>query len=171
MPQGSVLGPPLFILYINDLSECCNLTPNLFVDDAAFLASADNVKDLENTMNSEVVSIHEWMIANKLTLNYKKTKVMLFSKKKKDLRSIEIKINSHKIDMVDSFKYLGIVMDSDLNWRHHIDTLSTKLSQAAGAILKLRHLVSNKTLLTTNNKTKQLPCLNFAVFKIKWYAT
>ena len=53
--------------------------------------------------------------------------------------------------MVDSFKYLGIVMDSDLNWRHHIDTLSTKLSQAAGAILKLRHLVSNKTLVTVYN--------------------
>ena len=137
VPQGSVLGPLLFILYINDLSECSNLIPNLYADDAAFIASAKNVKALESTMNFEVSYIHEWMIANKLTLNYSKTKVMLFSKKKKDQTSLNIKINGHKIESVDSFKYLGVVMDKDLNWRHHIEAICTKLSQAAGAILKL----------------------------------
>ena len=144
VPQGSVLGPLLFILYINDLSGCSNLIPNLFADDAAFLASANDTKTLESNMNSELNNVHEWMIANKLTLNYTKTKVMLFSKKRKGQKIIEISINQNKIEKVKSFKYLGAVMDSKVNWRNHIETLCTKISQATGAILKLRKIVSKK---------------------------
>ena len=113
--------------------------------------SANNTRALEVDMNSEMTSVHEWMIANKLTLNYSKTKVMLFSKKRKGQKSIEISINNHKIEMVKSFKYLGVIIDTELNWRAHIEALCTKISQATGAFLKLRRLVSTKTITMVYN--------------------
>ena len=76
------MGPLLFILYVNDLVKCTNCSTNLYADDAAFIASADNAAVLEQKFNAEVEFISDWMRANKLTLNYTKTKIMLFSKKK-----------------------------------------------------------------------------------------
>ena len=74
VPQGSVLGPLLFILYINDIVNITSLGKSLYADDAAFLASGDTVKKLQKTINTELPKIFSWLSANKLTLNYSKTK-------------------------------------------------------------------------------------------------
>ena len=86
VPQGSVLGPLLFIIYINDIVKCCDLSAVLFADDAVFIAEGKNIKSLQKTLNQNAKTIFNWLITNKLTLNSRKTKYMIFQNKK-DLKT------------------------------------------------------------------------------------
>ena len=150
VPQGSVLGPLLFLLYINDLPNISNILQfYLFADDTNIYYEDDNLKNLEATVNKELKKLHTWLIVNRLSLNINKTNFVVFHPFNKPLRQkITLKICKKAISEKDNLKYLGILIDSTLTWKNHIDNVSSKLSKAIGLLSKIRHFVNIKILKT-----------------------
>ena len=150
VPQGSNLGPLLFLLYINDLAHVSpKLFSILFADDSNFFCSGKNIDNLIDTANEELKYIVSWLNVNKMSLNVDKTHYMIFiPKAKKITKEKDIVINGTKISEVKTTKFLGVIIDSNLTWKPHIDYVSTKISKNIGIITKARRLFDNKTLLT-----------------------
>ena len=139
VPQGSILGPLLFLIFVNDLPEATNFFIKLFADDTFLCAQNKNLKNLEKEVNNELQKVFIWLASNKLTLNIKKSKFMIFTNKKKDVHELSIKINNKPLEKCTSYKYLGIFIDDKLNWKKHIEYVCKKVSKACGALAKIRH--------------------------------
>ena len=126
VPQGSILGPLLFLIYINDLPNCLKTAPRFFADDTALLIDGKNFADVESVTNSELSRISRWMIANSLTVNPKKTLALLISPQlRNDCSSPQVTLtfNSEMINTTETARYLGIIIDSKLKFQSHISLL------------------------------------------------
>ena len=141
VPQGSNLGPLLFLIYINDLPGASSLITKMFADDTCLLFSASSLSELQQIANIELSKIANWLTSNKLTLNHTKTKFMIISKNGRNA-AINIYINRHQIEQVSVIDYLGITIDSKLCWSSQIKRIESTLSTARGIISKLRHFVN-----------------------------
>ena len=150
VPQGSVLGPLLFLIYINDLHYAIqNSKTNLFADDTCLLSSDSNLQDLETKINSDLIKLSSWLRANKISLNVMKTEVLLFRSKIKTVSyQMKLKLDDQILKFSSKVKYLGILLDEFLTWNFQFDALANKLSRANGILAKLRHFVP-ETLLKT----------------------
>ena len=156
VPQGSVLGPLLFLIYINDIYRSSNKFEfYLFADDTNLLYAHKNLKTLEMVVNAELKNIYEWLLANKLSLNTKKTNYIIFHPYQKRLDfqpKIYIFDNDSNenvlLECKDSVKYLGILIDKNLSWKQHISSITMKISKLVGLIAKIRHFVPLHTLLS-----------------------
>ena len=148
IPQGSILGPLLFLIYINDLPNASNFFVKLFADDTFLSLSGPNLKQLNTRTNIELQNIYRWLRANKLTLNIAKSKFMIITNKRDSKRNFKLKINRTPLESCSSYKYLGIYFDKDLDWKTHVNYVCTKLSKSCGIISKLRHCVDINTLKT-----------------------
>ena len=153
VPQGSTLGPLLFLLYINDLRFCLDkATSNHFADDTCIIFNNINKKPktLETILNKELKAVVEWLNANRLSLNVKKSNLLLFHSKRKniDYNSFSIKLNGKKLTPKNHVKHLGMFIDNFLSWDEHINELSKKLSRFNGIISKLRHYLPKKNLIS-----------------------
>ena len=124
VPQGSILGPLLFIIYVNDLCNVSKiLEPIMFADDANLFFSHKNIKDLFQAVNSELGKIFQWFNANKLSLNKDKTKYT-FTHKAREKDNLPLKlpalfINDKEIERVTSIKFLEVLFDEHLSWKDH----------------------------------------------------
>jgi hypothetical protein len=148
VPQGSVLGPLLFLLYINDIVKSSTLFKfNLFADDTSLFYSLDNnsKQDISHIVNQELDKISQWLGANKLSLNVKKSQLLVFSLSK-NKPNIKLTINGEVLKEVQSAKYLGILIDNKLNWEEQINAVNLKLSKGLGLLAKIRHFVPRNTL-------------------------
>ena len=121
VPQGSILGPLLFLLYINDIASVSSILFSIvFADDTTVFYSSKNFQELSDVVNNELSKIKEWLNANRLSLNIDKTHFMIFRPKGKKENCPTIHINGSSIQEVDDAKCLGIIIDNKLNWIEHI---------------------------------------------------
>ena len=148
VPQGSILGPLLFLLYINDLSFACKRTfPVLFADDSNLFLSGKNTDQVQQMINDELKDIVIWLRANKLSLNISKTHYMLLSNKKVIQPNVTIEINGQPITCVTKTKFLGVIIDNKLTWKEHISYICGKVAKGIGIISKVRKYLNKNTLL------------------------
>ena len=149
------MGPPFFLIYINDIQDSSEkLKFFLFADDTNILYADKNLRSLELIVNQEFCKLYDWLTANKLTLNIKKTNFVIFSLAQRKLTyqpKIMIFDNEQKknvaLECNEFVKYLRILIDNNLSWKYHIDHIVIKISQTIGLIPKLRHFVPKHTLL------------------------
>ena len=148
IPQGSILGPLLFLLYINDLPNASDFFVKLFADDTVLSLSCQNLKQLNKKTAVELDKIYKWLVANRLTLNVKKSKFMIITRKRVQKHNFKLKLNGTPLERCSSYKYLGLNFGEKLNWKMHVDYVCKKISKACGIISKLRHCVDTEILKT-----------------------
>ena len=152
VPQGSILGPLLYLIYVNDIVNISSVIPILFADDTNIFLTGKNIGNLMGQMNQELSKLVEWVNVNKLSLNISKTKYMIFSNRNviQD-GNLNLLINNVKLKRVNQTKFLGVIIDSKLTWKEHILHVRKKISKGAGILCKARKVLNRETLITLYN--------------------
>ena len=153
VPQGSVLGPLLFLIYVNGISQTSSLLSFLlFADDTNLFFSHKDIKILGKTVNQELCKVANWLACNKFSLNVKKTHFMIFKAKNKKMNlELNIKIGNEIIERVHNTNFLDLIIDDDLSWKHHIIKVTSKISKLCGIMVRARHNLPIRTLRTVYN--------------------
>ena len=152
IPQGSCLGPLLFIIYMNDFEKCLKKSkPNMYVDDTSISYASNEINELFNEIKGELDLVSSWMRQNKLSLNAEKSEFMLIGhpkqlNKAKDFPDLEVE--DQKLCRAQKTKYLGVIIDESMNWEEQLKTVKRKIKNGLGAMFNLKNILSQKQLAT-----------------------
>ena len=144
VPQGSILGPLFFLIYINRIESTLKSSKmTMFADDMAFYCSETSATDLQRKLNYDLQSISSWLQEHKLTLNIKKSKFMIIGSqvKLKNFQDVQLVLEQDSLENVTEFKYLGIIINQHLTWHDHVEILHSKVAQRLGVLKHMRHLL------------------------------
>ena len=152
VPQGSILGPLLFLLYVNDMSQAVTCDLLLYADDSCLTVTHKDVKYIEETLNNNLSSLCDWLVDNKLSIHLGKTESILFGTRNSLNKTnlVNIKYESQNIEQKQKVKYLGIILDDNLTGKSMVDSILTKINA------KLRFLYRKRKFL--DNDTRRLLC-------------
>ena len=139
-PQGSILGPLLFLIYVNDFPNCLKYTKcNMFADDTQIDASSNNIESIANSLNEDLANVSEWMKANKLSLNTSKTEYMIIGSHKR-LRQIQsappIILDNTQIKRVKVTKLVRLMFDETLTWDEQVILITKKVNKGLRNVLR-----------------------------------
>ncbi|KAI8512804.1 hypothetical protein Bbelb_094430 [Branchiostoma belcheri] len=162
VPQGSILGPTLFILYINDLpSRCTTCEANLFADDTSLTVAHRSINTVVDSLNTDLATVSEWLQHWKLEANRDKCKVMFLTTRPLPQRIPPVILAGTTLQIVHSHKHLGVTLTSKLTWSAHVEAMTNKARRTAGMLCALRKKVP-KTILLQLYKIIVRPVLEYA---------
>lgn len=144
VPQGSILGPLLFLVYINDLPSVIDQECILFADDITLIIKTKNHNELKTIAENNLKEVITWLKANNLTINLNKTKCIKFKTRNSVHRELDIKYEQDKIEDVSEIKFLGITIDESCNWKPHINAMVSKLDRFVYVLNRIKHVASKE---------------------------
>ena len=149
VPQGSILGPLLFLVYINDMPNASSsLLSVLYADDTTLLASDSNYRDLVRTVNEELPKIQNWCLANRLSISMDKTYAMIFTNKPNTITDNDnIFLNNESVKIKTNENFLGLILDDQLKFVKHIQFVCKKVSKTVGLLYSIKHYIPHKILI------------------------
>ena len=148
VPQGSVLGPLLFLIYINDLPNVSKVSNTvLFADDTTLSFKNANINELFKICNIEMANFSKWAVANRLSINTEKTFYCVVSNRNLNYNSYpNVLLDGQNIDRVEKLRFLGVIFDDQLKFNHHIDFISKKVSKSTGILNRIKNHVPHSIL-------------------------
>lgn len=147
VPQGSILGPLLFLIYVNDLPRALTHDCVLFADDTTIILDCKNRNTYEAEINKTLDDVIKWLDANKLKINIEKTKLINFKTYKSKNTHLNVAYKNSLIQQIQSAKFLGITLDTHFSWKEHINSLCKKINKFVFALRKVKDVTSRQTSL------------------------
>ena len=150
VPQGSILGPLLFLIYINDFANICSsMQAILYADDTNVFISGRNIDEMIDKMNCELKNVTRWLNTNKLSLNVCKTHYVIFAPGRKCASpTAQVIIDNCIVSREYSTMFLGVKIDSKLTWWDHVQYIKKKIAKNVGVLSRAKHLLKRSTMLS-----------------------
>ena len=168
VPQGSILGPILFLCYVNDRSASLGCHLSLYADDSTLIASGDNARELGEYLSGQLASCSSWMVDNRLSLHLGKTECILIGTKRRlrDAGEFRVTCNGLDVKKVEKVRYLGVMLDQHLNGQAQASCVIKKVASRLGFLYRSSGFLDLKTRWLLCNALVQ-PCLDYCL--VSWY--